>query len=224
MHVPNIKAISWDIFEHAEVIRPMLHFECDRLRRLQHLHVHLFRRLILHIHRVVLKDKRWGAWGEREKKKHRWQVSFTSGKKKNLTNSEWRAKKFECLRSSVISFAVLVKVPLGYISSKLSALLKCRSIDLCHVWGKKTNKMGDWRTGWCCAAWWQSCVAIQIAGPLWRKAKWEHARNCLLWVCGALDRSAAWSETENADGGRSMRNNDRQERNASAFWQCSSLQ
>lgn len=58
MHVPNIKAISWNIFECAEVIWPMLHLECDCLCRLQHLDVHLFCRLILHIHRVVLKDKR----------------------------------------------------------------------------------------------------------------------------------------------------------------------
>lgn len=58
MHVPNIKAISWDIFEHAELSWPMLHLEGDRLRRLQHLNVNLFCRLILHIHRVVLKDKR----------------------------------------------------------------------------------------------------------------------------------------------------------------------
>lgn len=57
MHVPNIKAISWDVFEHAEVIWTMLHFERDRLGGLQHLHVHLLCRLILHIHRVVLKDK-----------------------------------------------------------------------------------------------------------------------------------------------------------------------
>lgn len=63
IHTPNIKAISWSIFEHAEVIWPMLHLECDRLSGLQHLNVHLFCRLILHIHRIILKDKR------RERKK-----------------------------------------------------------------------------------------------------------------------------------------------------------
>lgn len=123
---------------------------------------------------------------------------------KNKTNSRWGAERFgDCLHSSVKSFVAPVRGPLviSYISSKLSAVLKCRSIDLCHVWGKKTNRMGDWRTDWCCAAWWQSCVAIQIAGPLWRRAKWEHDRNCLLWVCGALDRSPTWSERECGWGG-----------------------
>lgn len=69
MQVPNIKAISWDIFEHAEVIWPMLHLECDHLRRLQHLNIHLLRRLILHIHRVVLKDKRRREWEKNKEKK-----------------------------------------------------------------------------------------------------------------------------------------------------------
>lgn len=58
MHVPNIKTISRDVFEQAEVIRPVLHPQRDRLRGLQHLNVHLFCGLILHVHRVVLKDKR----------------------------------------------------------------------------------------------------------------------------------------------------------------------
>lgn len=57
MYAPNIKAISWNVLERAEVIWPMLNLKCDRLRRLQHLDVHLLCRLILHIHRVVLKDK-----------------------------------------------------------------------------------------------------------------------------------------------------------------------
>lgn len=147
MRVPNIKAISWDVFEHAEVLWPMLHLECNRLRRLQHLNVHLLCRLILHIHRVVLKDKR--RW---ELKKTNKQVNFTSWKIRQTQGEEQR-NLLDCLRSSVKSFAVPVKVPPvnTYISFKLSAVLKCRSIDLCHVWRKKTNRIGNWRTERCCA-------------------------------------------------------------------------
>lgn len=157
--IPNIKAISWNVFEHVEVIRSMVHLEYDRFCRLQHLNIHLFCRLILHIHRVILKDKRWWEWG-----KNCGQVNFIS----------WK-----------ILVAVPVTLPLenSYICSKLPAVLRCCSANLHHVQGKKTNRMGDWRTDWCSAAWWQSCMAIQIAGPLWRRLKWEHARNCLLWVC-----------------------------------------
>lgn len=48
----------------------------------------------------------------------------------------------ECLRSFVRSFAVPMKAPLGYISSRLSAVLKCCSIDLCHVCGEENKQDG----------------------------------------------------------------------------------
>lgn len=56
-NVPNIKSISRDILEHAEVIWPVLHLYRDRLCGLQHLNIHLLRCLVLHVHRVVLKDR-----------------------------------------------------------------------------------------------------------------------------------------------------------------------
>lgn len=48
----------------------------------------------------------------------------------------------ERLHSPVKSFAVLMKVPLGYIPSELSAVLKCRSIDLCHVCVEENKQDG----------------------------------------------------------------------------------
>lgn len=58
MDKPNVKAIPRDIFDHAEVIRPMLHLEGDGLCWLQHLHIHLLCCFILHIHQVILERKR----------------------------------------------------------------------------------------------------------------------------------------------------------------------
>lgn len=47
------------------------------------------------------------------------------------------------------SFVVAVKGPLvhSYISSGLSAVLKCRRIDLCHVWQEENKQDGRLKDG-----------------------------------------------------------------------------
>lgn len=58
------------------------------------------------------------------------------------------------------------------ISSELSAVLKCRSIDLCHVWGKK-NKQDARSEGQTDAVQPDDGAAWQFtfAGSLWQRAK-----------------------------------------------------